>query len=73
LTLLSIFWFMGPLRLAFTLGRRSETLEALKELAFLSKTELFSPFYFYFYFSFSFYLYLYFSFYFYFSFSLSSS
>lgn len=37
LTLLSILSrFIGPLRLALTLGLRSDTLEALKPLGFLS-------------------------------------
>lgn len=40
LTLLSILSrFIGPLRLAFTLGLRSDTLEALKLLGFFSKAE----------------------------------
>lgn len=40
LTLLSILSrFIGPLRLAFTLGLRSDTLEALKLLEFLSIAE----------------------------------
>lgn len=40
LTLLSILSrFMGPLRLALTLGLRSDTLEGLKLLGFLSKAE----------------------------------